>query len=393
MRLMSEKCILYISSTNYKLVSAGTEKFMGGLIDTFNKEGIHSIQLFPLVNLNNKLNRINSNAFYIGVNCDGEFIGAYSIKDTLSAIEFIKNRYNYHCDRVIINQLHGWKLEKLSYILKELNLPIIVVVHDYMMVCPFMMLSDSNALRCGNSIERPHEKHCEKCKYKLLAIERFNEINNFFTTTEDIIIRVVFPSLSAKNNWLGVFPCFLDKSVVRPHLNYNVCSYRKQWKEKIRLGYLGFVSDIKGYSEWKKLIQSLDKNRFDFFYFGSAIEEAESDGAKSVMVDFNCPNSLGMVEQLKKNRIDIAFLWSKCQETYSYTYYEAFEAGCWIVTSTHSGNITDQVLKNGNGRCFDTVEDCATFLKKLQGDIDVLRMLSAVYICMESYDWIFAASL
>jgi len=324
---MSEKCILYISSTNYKLVSAGTEKFMGGLIDTFNKEGIHSIQLFPLVNLNNKLNRINSNAFYIGVNCDGEFIGAYSIKDTLSAIEFIKNRYNYHCDRVIINQLHGWKLEKLSYILKELNLPIIVVVHDYMMVCPFMMLSDSNALRCGNSIERPHEKHCEKCKYKLLAIERFNEINNFFTTTEDIIIRVVFPSLSAKNNWLGVFPCFLDKSVVRPHLNYNVCSYRKQWKEKIRLGYLGFVSDIKGYSEWKKLIQSLDKNRFDFFYFGSAIEEAESDGAKSVMVDFNCPNSLGMVEQLKKNRIDIAFLWSKCQETYSYTYYEAFEAG------------------------------------------------------------------
>lgn len=37
MRLMSEKCILYISSTNYKLVSAGTEKFMGGLL-------IHSIR-------------------------------------------------------------------------------------------------------------------------------------------------------------------------------------------------------------------------------------------------------------------------------------------------------------------------------------------------------------
>ena len=120
---------------------------LADIIDTFNKEGIHSIQLFPLVNLNNKLNRINSNAFYIGVNCDGEFIGAYSIKDTLSAIEFIKNRYNYHCDRVIINRLHGWKLEKLSYILKELNLPIIVVVHDFLMVCPFMMLSDSNALR------------------------------------------------------------------------------------------------------------------------------------------------------------------------------------------------------------------------------------------------------
>ena len=24
----------------------------------------------------------------------------------------LKNKYNYQCDRVIINQLHGWKLEK-----------------------------------------------------------------------------------------------------------------------------------------------------------------------------------------------------------------------------------------------------------------------------------------
>ena len=151
MRLMSEKCILYISSTNYKLVSAGTEKFMGGLIDTFNDEGVHSVQIFPLVGFNNKLNRINPSAFYIGVNCDGKFIGAYSIEDILSAIEYIKNKYNYQCDRVIINQLHGWKLEKLSFALRKLNLPIIVVVHDYMMVCPFMMLSDSNALWCGNS--------------------------------------------------------------------------------------------------------------------------------------------------------------------------------------------------------------------------------------------------
>ena len=95
MRLMSEKCILYISSTNYKLVSAGTEKFMGGLIDTFNDEGVHSVQIFPLVGFNNKLNRINPSAFYIGVNCDGKFIGAYSIEDILSAIEYIKNKYNY----------------------------------------------------------------------------------------------------------------------------------------------------------------------------------------------------------------------------------------------------------------------------------------------------------
>lgn len=121
-------------------------------------------------------------------------------------------------------------------------------------------------------------------------------------------------------------------------------------------------------------MRCLGKSRFEFFYFGSAIEEAESDGAKGVVVDFNRPDSLGMVEQLKNNKIDIAFLWSNCQETYSYTYYEAFEAGCMIVTSDHSGNITDQVLKNKNGFCFDKVEECVAFLKELHGEIDALRI-------------------
>ena len=45
-----------------------------------------------------------------------------------------------------------------------------------------------------------------------------------------------------------------------------------------------------------------------------------------------------------------------------------------IVTSDHSGNITDQVLKNKNGFCFDKVEECVAFLKELHGEIDALRI-------------------
>ena len=33
---MREKCIVYISSTNYKIVSAGTEKFISEIIDAYN---------------------------------------------------------------------------------------------------------------------------------------------------------------------------------------------------------------------------------------------------------------------------------------------------------------------------------------------------------------------
>ena len=372
---MGEKCILYVSSTNYKLVCAGTEKFMGGLIDTFRKEDVvHSIQFFPLVKVNDKLNKLGLNTFYLGVNYDGEFVGTYLIEDALAAIEYISKKYDLECDRVIINQLHRWNLISLSVFLSELKLPIILVVHDYMMVCPYMMLSDSKAIECGNVIEKPSKERCICCKYAEQEIEHFDEINGFFLAINELICKVVFPSCSAQNNWIKVFPYLMGRSTIRPHLKYINRTVTRQWKNKIRIGYLGYISDIKGYSEWLKLMNSLDKDRFEFYYFGAAIKQAEKDGAHAILVDFNCPGSPGMVEQLVVNKIDIAFLWSNCQETYSYTYYEAFEAGCWIVTSSHSGNITDEVRRNENGRTFDTIEECVLFLNDLQGEYAILKI-------------------
>lgn len=62
---MGEKCIIYISSTNYKLVSAGTEKFMGGVIDSFKEKNVHALQFFPLVNINNRFERIGVAIYWI----------------------------------------------------------------------------------------------------------------------------------------------------------------------------------------------------------------------------------------------------------------------------------------------------------------------------------------
>ena len=56
-----------------------------------------------------------------------------------------------------------------------------------------------------------------------------------------------------------------------------------------------------------------------------------------------------MVVELMKNSIDISFLWSIWPETYSYTYYESFAAGSFVITNNLSGNIADQVRNNKNG--------------------------------------------
>ena len=373
---MGEKCIIYISSTNYKLVSAGTEKFMGGVIDSFKEKNVHALQFFPLVNINNRFERIGVERNYIGVNYDGVFVGTYLLEDMASATRYLAEKYNLVYDRVIINQLHSWNLIKLTEKFDDLGLPIILIVHDYMMVCPYMMSQDSDALKCGNFIDRPSASHCGECKYKKIGRKHFEEMNAFFINNNEKICRVIFPSCSAEKNWLNVFPSLAEKSIVRPHLKYDILNEEKKWNKTIRIGYLGFISDIKGYSEWLQLMRKLDKRKFDFYYFGGTVDQAEKDGANGVMVDFNSPEMPGMVEQLKKKKIDIAFLWSNCQETYSYTYYEAFEAGCWIATSLHSGNITDQVLKNKNGKAFKNLNDCIQFLSNLQEESHVTRIVN-----------------
>ena len=370
---MQKKCIIYISSTNYKIVSAGTEKFMSGIIEAYKEKEVHSIQIFPMVNINGIFEKLGLKKIYLGINCDGEFVGAYLLKNAIGGIEYICKKNNFSCSGVIINQLHNWDLNQLSALLCVLELPIYIVIHDYMMICPYLMSEDGNGLQCGLSINRPSELHCVQCKYCNEELNYFACMNSFLEKIEFLLKRIIFPSISARNNWMNAFEKYLKYSVVRPHLIFSTVRIKRQLKKKIKIAYLGYISDFKGYSEWKKLIQNLDRNYFEFYYFGSYTEKAVNDGVNAVLVDFNRNDLIKMAQQLRNNDIDIVFLWSNCQETYSYTYYEALEAGCFVITSTHSGNITDQVRQNRNGICFENIKDCIKYLSNLQGEIESLQ--------------------
>ncbi|WP_152209766.1 hypothetical protein [Bifidobacterium cebidarum] len=69
-----------------------------------------------------------------------------------------------------------------------------------------------------------------------------------------------------------------------------------------------------------------------------------------------------MVPQLKKHNIDIAFLWSTWDETYCYTFFEALEAGCYVLTNSHSGNIAASVKKYNCGLVFSSLSECKRYL-------------------------------
>jgi len=53
-----------------------------------------------------------------------------------------------------------------------------------------------------------------------------------------------------------------------------------------------------------------------------------------------------MAETLRDHNIDVAFLWSICPETFSFTLYESLSAGCTILTNQNSGNIQAYVREH-----------------------------------------------
>ena len=52
-------------------------------------------------------------------------------------------------------------------------------------------------------------------------------MNAFFINNNEKICRVIFPSCSAEKNWLNVFPSLAEKSIVRPHLKYDILNEEK----------------------------------------------------------------------------------------------------------------------------------------------------------------------
>ena len=70
-----------------------------------------------------------------------------------------------------------------------------------------------------------------------------------------------------------------------------------------------------------------------------------------------------MREALQRYEIDIAYVGSISPETYSYTYYEACEAGCFVITTDKSGNVSRQVEEDMTGRAFRNMDEMNAWLR------------------------------
>ena len=87
---------------------------------------------------------------------------------------------------------------------------------------------------------------------------------------------------------------------------------------------------------------------------------------KEIEVSFLKDGADAMVNAIRRNKIDIAFLWSPWPETYSYTFYESYVGGAYVITNKDSGNIAVSTKRYNCGCVFDDEQELLKFFDSSQ---------------------------
>ncbi len=169
--------------------------------------------------------------------------------------------------------------------------------------------------------------------------------------------------------------------IVLPHLQYDVRKHSAVRKNVQNIAYIGLANEYKGWDAFCTIYRQLRQD-YQFFCLGKCDKNLRVDGITYVDIGKDkFQNGLSMTEGLKKYGIDIVYIGSTGPETYSYTYFEAFEAGCFVLTYKISGNVSSQVSINKNGKVFASAQEMINWLSDKKG---VEQAVNAVHIHIEN---------
>ena len=363
MKINNKDFVITISYGNYNNGVGGTDKVILSQQKLFNAANISNVHIFPV----RKYEKIKIPIQLWGVLIDGKENGDYLTEQIVVQCKRLLNQ-GFRLKGVILHHLQWIDLEELDKLLECLNCKICLYLHDYMTVCPYGGLVYNKQYFCG--YDKVSESKCEGCKFfSREASDRAEQIKTLLEKHKNRLY-VIAPSPTAAEVWLKFYPEYADNTIVIYHQKssgiYNENTYSDG--KKLKVAFVGYQSELKGFVQWDEAVKAARENEcnYEYYQFGT-VYDCHHDYIKEVAVDFK-QSLTAMTDALRKYEIDVAVLWSILPETYSYTYYEAFAANCFILTCDLSGNIAFQVKQNRNGLVLGKDE-----LKDILSDENMLR--------------------
>lgn len=353
----------------------GTELYVQKKNRFYLTKQIHSVTIF--INKSSKKQRSKGFSKYtFGINIDEE-----NIKNHISLIELELYLKQFITENQINNiyyeNFYNWinykkSLNVIYDITKNSKARKVMLLHDTLFRCPKTLLYVQDNY-CGAGEKNFKIINCYFCKNGGVKIMT-NKIlfRKFFQLCDDIIC----PSTYIQKLFCRYFKDqkFLDKLQVIGHLSKELTNTTSNSKptnceEKIKIAFLGNNHKNKGFDDFIKLSQNSKlQKHYKFYIIGNKYDDPN---ITNIEVSYNNPNNSitgsTISDVLYQEKINLAFLFSKMPESYSFTMHESDTSGVAIITNKNSGNINYQIDKqNIYGISFSDSTEVETFLENKQ---------------------------
>lgn len=347
-----DRSVLVLTHSDYVHTDAGVEKVIQGHQKLFLENGYNFIAVYPLRKDQKIFGYTHSRTMSgYGLIVNGEKKGVISEKE-LAELPDAEGLCG-----VIIHELVTFKKnEHLFAFFDRITCPIYYFVHDYAMICYNHVLMRNNREFCGT--EPLSFRKCKTCRFYLEG--KRNEVWQRKFVARYPKITYLFPSAIVKETWQKHFQAE-NKLCIVPNTKFGIQKgtyFLKPRNPRPKIAFIGYGRVEKGWETWKKLCARYDKV-YDLYVLGDGDCEGQVQKIP-VSVAKDGPNA--MIDAIRRENIDIAFLWSVVPETYSYTFFETFVSGCYILTNPQSGNIFTMTKQLNCGKVLENEAQLWTFL-------------------------------
>lgn len=363
----SEKKILYILHNtvdeNWLQKRGGTEHHILDLIEELNDD-------FAYYTLVTNGKRVLLKEFYKKNVTEYNFYLDYEIENHTFSHQGYKKLLENILNSFEIDLVHIHHFQKhtfdVPYVCKELNVPVVLTVHDFHLICPSVLLIDTEGQYC---LDIKTEEKCMSCLKSKMGYG-----TNFKKTWSEKVAQmlplfdlIIFPSKSAKINFEKEYSLSnIPWKIVEHGIAFNQTTPQPVSDGKFKIAFIGTFAQHKGSSYIVDVINNDKENNGNrSWYLLGEIHDPILENLKNPhLYKLGSYNRETIVEMLRELQVDLVCFLSICPETFSYTLSESWAAGVPVLANNR-GAFSTRIQHGINGWLIDT-EDGLTVLNKIK---------------------------
>lgn len=253
-------------------------------------------------------------------------------------------------------------------LIKEKNIPYVITLHDFYMICPTFALLENNKKYCGDN----PNCDCTKCLKETRNIEtniipKWRELS--YSVLKDAK-EVFVPSNSTKeivNQYFEDINITVIEHGVDSSKYEEILNVTEELSEgrKLNIAFIGGINKIKGLDFLKLFVNECNKenSKYNIHVFGQPCE----DGLNQSVGNYICHgryNREDVPRLMKENKIDVVLILAIWPETYSYILTETILANVPVI-AFDLGAQGDRIKENNLGWILDRKSTFDEILEKI----------------------------